>query len=375
MHKSNPAAKAVNTSKEETLVGSMDEKQLKTRWLETDPEASATRRDVMVDTLKTRCREDSSDRPLRMDLRGINLNQLDLSGLDLSGYDLSFAEMNRVNLKGANLSHAVLESTAMEKSVLDDCEFIGANLVRANLNECSARHSGFGGADLSHASLINSDLSQAVFSRSSLHSADLRAADLTGARLAESDLSHAVFNRATLVECDLKQSNVAHTRFDLADLRQCRLLSIKNFKTAVWLGADIRDMDLRGAYLVRRFISDENYLFEFKSQSRLHAMIYWIWWFTSDCGRSLLRWLVWLVVATLVYAGLYTLVSIDYGDYPTWYSPIYFSFVTLTTLGYGDAVPMTFTAQVIVTLQAVTGYMGLGGLLSILGNKMARRAE
>ncbi len=329
----------------------------------------------MVDILKTRCRANSADRPPKMDLRGINLNQLDLSGLDLSGYDLSFADMNRVNLKNANLSYTILENAAMEKSVLDECEFMGANLVKANLNECSARHGGFGGADLSHASLINSDLSQAVFSRSSLHSADLRAADLTGARLAESDLSHAVFNRATLVDCDLKHSNVAHTRFDLADLRQCRLIAIRNFKTAKWVGADIRDMDLRGAYLVRRYISDENYLFEFKTQSRVHAMIYWIWWFTSDCGRSLMRWLTWLVAATLVYAGLYTQVAIDYGDYQTWYSPIYFSFVTLTTLGYGDAVPMTFTAQLIVTLQAVTGYMGLGGLLSILGNKMARRAE
>jgi hypothetical protein len=68
-------------------------------------------------------------------------------------------------------------------------------------------------------------------------------------------------------------------------------------------------------------------------------------------------------------------VAIDYGEYRTWFSPIYFSFVTLTTLGYGDAVPMSLTAQIVVSLQAVTGYMGLGGLLSILGNKMARRAE
>jgi hypothetical protein len=49
--------------------------------------------------------------------------------------------------------------------------------------------------------------------------------------------------------------------------------------------------------------------------------------------------------------------------------------VTLTTLGYGDAVPTSLAAQIFVSLQAITRYMGLGGLLSILGNKMARRAE
>jgi len=100
-----------------------------------------------------------------------------------------------------------------------------------------------------------------------------------------------------------------------------------------------------------------------------------LWWATSDCGRSLLRWFFWLLCVTLIFAAVYTQVDIDYGEYKTLFSPIYFSFVTLTTLGYGDAVPSSLTAQIFVTLQAITGYMGLGGLLSILGNKMARRAE
>jgi hypothetical protein len=208
-----------------------------------------------------------------------------------------------------------------------------------------------------------------------LHHADLRASDLTRARLSVADLTHVIFTRAKLVESDLKQSNVLGTNFELADMQGCRLLGIKNFKKAKWVGADIRRLDLRGAYLVRRHIADENYLYEFKMTSRFHRALYYAWWITSDCGKSLLRWFVWLFCLTLGFAGVYTQVSIDYGEHVTAYSPIYFSFVTLTTLGYGDAVPMSFTAQVFVTLQAITGYMGLGGLLSILGNKMARRAE
>ena len=53
----------------------------------------------------------------------------------------------------------------------------------------------------------------------------------------------------------------------------------------------------------------------------------------------------------------------------------YYSFVTLTTLGYGDALPVSLTAQILVTLQALMGYVGLGGFLSILANKMTRRAD
>ena len=87
------------------------------------------------------------------------------------------------------------------------------------------------------------------------------------------------------------------------------------------------------------------------------------------------NWFIFLFCATMMFAVIYTQVSIDYGEYETAFSPIYFSFVTLTTLGYGDAIPSSLIAQVFVTLQAIAGYMGLGGLLSILGNKMARRAE
>lgn len=353
----------------------MDITALRRRWQEKDPEASGTRQEAMIHSLKDRCGMGSPQRPLRLDLRGMDLSSQDLSGLDLSGYDFSHALMNRVNLNRANLSYSVFREAGLEMAVLDECEFIGADLSHASMNECSAKNCGFGGADLSCASLINADLSEAVFSRSRLAGADLRAADLSGARLSEADLSHAVFTRASLCDADLKHSNVNHTRFGLSDMQRCRLLGIKNFKTAEWVGADIRDMDLRGAYLVRRYISDENYLFEFQSQSRFHKGVYWIWWFTSDCGRSITRWFIWLLGATLVFSALYSQVAIDYGPHETWFSPIYFSFVTLTTLGYGDALPISVPAQIVVSLQAITGYMGLGGLLSILGNKLARRAD
>ena len=356
-------------------VSKAERQALEARWSQPDPDGEGSLKDAMIRTLRNECGPDNMRRPVKLDLRGINLNNEDLSGLDFSGYDFSFAQMNRTNLTETNLGHCVFHHAGLEKAVLTECEFIGADLRWASLNECQAQHCGFGGANLSFVSMINADLANAVLSHSFLTGADLRAANLTGARLTEADLSKAAFTRACLCESDLKSSNVYKTRFDLADLRRSRMVGIKNFKTARWVGADIRDIDMRGAYLVRRHISDENYLYEFQSQSRIHKYIYWIWWFTSDCGRSLLRWFVMLFVATLAYAGLYSMVELDYHDHQTWFSSIYFSFVTLTTLGYGDTVPSSLAAQIIATTQAVTGYMGLGGLLSILGNKMARRAE
>ena len=54
---------------------------------------------------------------------------------------------------------------------------------------------------------------------------------------------------------------------------------------------------------------------------------------------------------------------------------LYFSFVTLTTLGYGDIVPTSAAARIVALVEVITGYMMLGGLLGIFANKMARRAE
>ncbi len=348
---------------------------LKSRWNETDPDGEGSVLHQMMGWLKTDCRKNNPDRPLQLDLRGIPLLNQDLSDLDLSGYDLSYANLNQSNLTGTILSYSIFYRASLEQAILDECEFIGSDLSHASLNECSAKRCGFGGADLSHTSIINADLSDATLSRSKLLYADLRASNLEKARLSEADLSWAIFTRAKLFKSDLKQSNVNGTNFELADMQGCRLLGIKNFKKAKWIGADIRNLDLRGAYLVRRYIADENYLYEFQASSRFHRAIYLLWWASSDCGRSLFRWFVLLLCATLVFAAIYTQVDIDYGEYVTFFSPIYFSFVTLTTLGYGDAVPASLAAQIFVTLQAITGYMGLGGLLSILGNKMARRAE
>jgi len=133
-------------------------------------------------------------------------------------------------------------------------------------------------------------------------------------------------------------------------------------------------VDFFGAWLLRRHILDENFLAEFRAQSRLHEILYRLWWVTSDCGRSLLRWSTLMTVIAVFYAVLYTFVGIDFGSHKTWLSPLYFSVVTFTTLGYGDVLPASTVGQAVVISQVLLGYLGLGGLLSIFANKMARRA-
>ena len=234
-----------------------------------------------VDVLIAEVRSGKRLRPGRT-LRGAMLIDRDLSGLNLAGADLSRANLTRANLVGANLEGAVLFG-----ATLDHAELLKGNLRGADLTQASARGAGFGGANLEDANLFNATLTGATFTQSNLRGVDARTADMTGARLRECCLHDADCSQSALCETDLGESDVRGATFDGADLRRSRLSGLRGATEANWIGADILDVDFCGAYLVRRHILDQNYLHEFRRQSRTTQAVYWVWWATSDCGPEL----------------------------------------------------------------------------------------
>lgn len=280
------------------------------------------------------------------DLRGLSFFKANLSGASLRGADLSGAEMAGANLEGADLERAVL---------------VGTGLGHARMQGVDAFE-----ADFSDATLTGTDLTHAT----------LHCARLEGARVREANLSHADLRAADLRNAQLSLTSVAGASFDDADLRGARLRAVSGFESASWYGVDIRDINFAGAYRLRRHIVDENYLREFREGSLLHHALYWLWWASSDCGRSLGRWMANILLVAVAFAGLFSLVGVQTGSHePSALTFLYYSIVTLTSLGYGDIVPSSSLGQLLVVVEVCLGYMMLGGLISILANKMARRAE
>lgn len=269
-----------------------------------------------------------------LDLAGANLFEADLTGAELTGADLSDARLDGARLAGA----------------------------------------GLGRADLSAASLTCADLADATLTDARLTDADLRSATLDGARARDADLRGADLSGTSLRGADLGGAAVDRALLDRADLRGAALAGLRGYRLASWIGADLREVDFTGAHLCRKFVLDQNFIEEFRTRSRWSRVVYELWYLTSDCGRSATRWSVCTALLVLAFAWAYTLVGIDYGAYETPLSPLYYSVVTLTTLGYGDAVPSTAAGQAVAMLQVLTGYVMLGGLLSILSSKLASRA-
>jgi uncharacterized protein YjbI with pentapeptide repeats len=310
-----------------------------------------------------------------VELRGAWLVDADLRGVDLTGRDLSRADLSRADLREATLVGADLTGATLHGTRLEGAELAGAKLVGAHLEAAEATSAGFGRADLTGATLFGGTFDHASFVEAKLDGVDARTASLSGARLKQASLLGADFDRATLVEAELSGSAVTGASFDDADLRRSRLRLLEDFERASFLRSDVRDVDFSGAYLLRRHILDENFLDEFRRRGHWNTVMYWLWWVTSDCGRSLFRWGLWIIAISALFGVAYQFVDVDFGDSPTWLSPYYYSVVTLTSLGYGDVLPQGVGAQALAMSEVVVGYVMLGGLISIFANKLARRGE
>jgi len=310
-----------------------------------------------------------------VDLSGANLSGKDLSGLNLSGANLSGADLSGANLAKSVLINADLSNAMLNGANLRRANLSGARLKGASLEDVRAVRASFGMADFSNASLFNARLELTSFIKACMRGADMRCADLKNARLREADLRDVDFTEAMLQSADLSMTRVEGANFTNADMRDSRLRLITGYKKALWIGTDLRNINFAGAYLMKRFASDQNFLKEFKDAGKISRIIYYLWLVTSDCGRSMSRWCIWIVLLIMLFAWLYSMVGMDYGPHPTVLSNLYLSVITLTTLGFGDVIPKSVPGQAIVMAEVITGYIMLGGLLSILSNKMARRAD
>lgn len=144
-----------------------------------------------------------------------------------------------------------------------------------------------------------------------------------------------------------------------------------------------------------REIKDDRFLMRFKQK---HGCLFRAWWLFADCGRSTLRWALWCLGVALFFTIIYTPPSPEwFPDWwidlceitgpqfeqtsesfseqsPSFWSLLYFSIVTFTTLGFGDIVAANIIARIYVTIEVIMGYIMLGLLIGIGINRFARRS-
>jgi uncharacterized protein YjbI with pentapeptide repeats len=187
---------------------------------------------------------------------------------------------------------------------------------------------------------------------------------------------------------DFNQCNMTNTSFyNVYDLLEYLAVNRKKIKRPIGIKylhekckPILGDTTVSRLPILSREVRDDVYLMSFKEK---HPRLHFLWWLFADCGRSIWRWAVWSLGFALTFAIIFNAYYQDYNlnfqsiyispDHP-FLSFLYYSFVTFTTLGFGDIVPNNGWIQFWVALEVIIGYVMLGGLISILANKLARRS-
>ena len=151
---------------------------------------------------------------------------------------------------------------------------------------------------------------------------------------------------------------------------------------------------------LKRYIDDEQWVESWRRNPKgrwWREPVFRLWELTSHCGRSIGLWAFWSFFLALLFTIIYTpapdwmgekwcnfwhehgaefeqMTEAYKGSPVTFWSCLYFSIISFTTLGFGDIATANWQARFLVTLEVILGYVMLGGLISIFANKFARRS-
>jgi uncharacterized protein YjbI with pentapeptide repeats len=316
-------------------------------------------------------------------------------GADLQKANFKGASLGGGHFQGANLWNANFEGADVQFS-----NFEGANLEHANFAEARAKNTNFQGADLYRVNFEGADIHNANFEGVHLTDANFARADVHGTQLKGAHLLSANFEGASLRRADLRGAYLEN-----ANLENANVKAVKFDRKGKYRG--IRVDSCFGSARFKRHAQDEDWLEEFLETRETTWQIVWAWFWkiSSDYGRSFYRWGMASFLIALFFAYAFTkwpdwvwcgpigrYLNFAYSWMPEQYwntladicpqfnqpldffSALYFSIVTFTTLGFGDIHATNLSAKFLVTIEVIIGYIMLGGLISILANKLARRS-
>jgi uncharacterized protein YjbI with pentapeptide repeats len=288
--------------------------------------------------------------------------------LDFSYANFSEMSMRSVNVHNAKFFGANFCKSELGESIFISCHFLGAKL----------KSSVFYRGNLSGSDFWAVDLRKVNFVEANLHSANFLSARLQGAHLKKAKMQNAIFVDARLQRADLTDAWLLDTNLQRANLEGANVTNVK-FRHNSSKQKHYQGIRLSGSYgsqIFKSFAQDQDYIEEFRE---LKPFLFKIWWVLANCGRSFCLWAGWSLVLAVSFGFFYYMMGINHikPDPPLPFSLLtmmYYSVVTFTTLGFGDVKPQTELAALVVMAEVIIGYIMLGGLISILANKLARRS-
>jgi hypothetical protein len=284
-----------------------------------------------------------------------------------------------------DLRGAIIEAVDFSgETAFADTAFDASKFVNVQFNDASITGSRFDRSTFSD----NCSFTSCVGVGSSFRGCDCRGVSFYGANLAGADLSR----------CDLRDSDLRDTNLARAIVTLEGALGFLYRRNWTRFGGDYQalvTLHPKTARWLRRHIAEEA---EAESTRRRHRMWGTVLYILSNHGRSAGRVGYWAVAVWLLFASLYTALPVPRALFGTklgsmlsatapmfgvgsesvyldFWSALYFSTVTITTLGYGDITPGNAIARGFAAAEAFCGVVLLGVFVALLVQTTTTRSD
>jgi len=348
----------------------------------------------------------------KANLKGTNLQNAHLDGARFTSANFSESTLKGVSAVATSFGGVDFTDAILENARLQEASFGGASICRANLKGAHLE-----GADLIGAEILETELINAILRDTNLKRAKIVGTNLTGANLVHVNMLNSKLTNTNLTATNLQNSELSSANFVDCELRDADLtgclLRACIFKRTNIEGADFRmsmvdgftrfldcmfdeRTDFRGVGLGNIRIRESDRIFlernirkmnwdEWYNDHKLQKWIVQPFWWISDYGYSTWRIIIVFAISTILFAFIYGIAGEVFlqGIFnsgkkfkPAWrywlvriFRPLYFSVVTMTTLGLGDirSNPKSVFGHTFIIFQVVWGYILLGAIITRLG--------
>ena len=208
------------------------------------------------------------------------------------------------------------------------------------------------GINLKNSSLVGANLDNAVFIFS-----NFKGSNLMGASIKNSNLSKTNLKNSNLQNTNFKNTNVSGVFYN--NSIKCVGIKISN---------------CFGNEIFKKFIIYQQFLEKFKEKNKI---LYFIWLFTSDCGRSFFRWLL-LTISTIFGFSFIYYFALGESYFIIPYDPsvyqfnvgllFFFSLIKYITLGFVNIASTFGWGLFWVNLEVACSYIMLISFISLFTN-------
>lgn len=264
------------------------------------------------------------------------------------------------DLRGINLSNIKIDNCCISNCFFENADFFNSCIQQTEFNNCIFTYANFDNARLS--SIIYDD--KTSFGNVSIKNTFLNVVDLKGFFKPKNIkvvsyfwVIKQFFKALFILETSNRSimSNIKHTVFWLLDTRNnTEKENIEFISYVDWF-----------QYITTKIynIREENIINRVKFLGALISTKYW-----NSCKVLIF----FSSIINTIYSFIYYLLRDSFNSINDFGDCIYFSIVTFTTLGFGDILPKTHSAQLLVVSEVIVGYTILGVFVFLLSKKISK---